>query len=664
MTRQVRSRIETAAALCAQRIRLIIPSYQRPYVWPAEDITQLFDDIVAACQAGERHYYIGTIITADSSQPYQDGSTCQELIDGQQRITTLMLLSLAMTKALPETSLAQFVTLNDHPRLIFRIREQVQAYLGAQAGLSGYRDPEDVEMGIDDYLRHLHRALKASHDAVRKFKDRHGETGLAEVADFLFSRVKWVNNTMPAGVNLNRLFAKINTSGVQLEQSDILKSQLLRRLGKNKARYEAMWQACENMSNYFERNVRKLFPQADWQNLAYEDLARFDPARFPQDDKDGDGDAWVSLADLVKDPSLADAVPQRTGVPGIRKDGESKPEDDSQDEKIFCRPIIGFALLLMHAYRVYLARQDRPADIPVRLNVARFGECFDTFVAHADETDVRSFIECLWEVRYQFDTWVVKWIVRDGEEEAQLRLSTVSRATETNGGKRLTRNFLETNDLSQLQAVRNFTGERSAQYWLTPLLGALAETRPHDAASVLALLEGIDNQMSLASCTQKEASFSLLTGAEPPCETFSSVRNMLANSNKGTGFEHYWFQKLEYILWKNRHALGLEPHKWERFRITSKNSVEHVHPQNHEYREEIGDFLDSFGNLVLLSPGENSSYSNQDPQKKRVDFHKKPTYDALKLACMFRTVGQGSWIDGIKLHQEEMIGLIGRHYRE
>lgn len=53
------------------------------------------------------------------------------------------------------------------------------------------------------------------------------------------------------------------------------------------------------------------------------------------------------------------------------------------------------------------------------------------------------------------------------------------------------------------------------------------------------------------------------------------------------------------------------------YRITSKNSVEHVHPQNEELDRSLADdLLHGFGNLVLLSPGENSSYSNQAVLKK------------------------------------------------
>nr|WP_314546259.1 DUF262 domain-containing HNH endonuclease family protein [uncultured Massilia sp.] len=666
MSQHVATRIESASLLCAEGAGLVIPSYQRPYVWPVEDVIQLLDDIVAACLAGEEHYYIGTIMSAQAAGTHTGPR--QELVDGQQRITTLMLLALAIRKVLPDAPLAAFATLDAEPRLTFRIRTQVQAYLGSAAGLSSYRAPDAEETDKDEYLAHLHRATRAADDAIARLQANKG-VALERIAAYIFSSVKWVNNTVPPGVNLNRLFAKINTSGLQLEQSDILKSQLLRKITRNKTRYDAIWQACENMGNYFERNVRKLFPAADWKHIAYADLARFDPLRFDTHADAAVDAATVALRDLVHD-AIADLPagrrPQAQNGPDERS-GSAGPHaeagDDEEDEdKRYCRSIIGFPLLLMHTYRIYLARQDHPVDIATRLHAARFGECFAGFAADATESEACAFIECLWQVRYQFDAWVVKWTASDETDEAVLRLSSVSVANEKGGGKRLSRSLLDTSDLSQLQAVRNFTGERSAQYWLTPMLGLLIRTPASNAATVLRMLEDIDDDLSLAGVTQKEASFALLTRQPFARDDVASVAHMLDTGNKGTRFEHYWFQKLEYILWKRRDVMNFNAGKLARFRITSKNSVEHVHPQNHEYEESIGDLLDAFGNLVLLSPGENSAYSNMDPKKKRVDFDKKQTYDSLKLACMFRSVDDGDWDQGIQSHQQEMIESIVQHY--
>jgi hypothetical protein len=468
---------------------------------------------------------------------------------------------------------------------------------------------------------------------------------LIAVGEYLYGQVKWVNNIMPDRMDLNRLFATMNTRGVQLEQTDILKSKLMHKITHNKSRYDAIWQACENLDNYFERNVRQIFPDADWNSLSCEQLAEYNDDLFPLEEQREDHE-WMTISQLVSE-----------------KPEEERANAAQEEDEIYCRSIISFGLLLMHAFRIYRKRRGKN-DFEARVNDDRLNECFSTFVERASEKDAIGFIECLWQVRYQFDRWVVKWVARAEDDEKHLRLSSVS-LSKSNNGSRLTRAPLKPSNLTQLQSVRYFTGERSAQYWLTPFLGLLVEKKLTDRDKVEKLLERIDNQLSLALKTQKEASFSLLSEG---CQSMRSIESVCKELKepRGTSFEHYWFQKLEYILWREQNNLEcFDPKKLARYRITSKNSVEHVYPQNEEHGRELNNsFLHAFGNLVLLSPGENSSYSNQTVRKKRADFVDKPRYDALKLAHVFHVMEEeGEWNeDAISRHQTAMLDLIKQHY--
>jgi hypothetical protein len=220
-------------------------------------------------------------------------------------------------------------------------------------------------------------------------------------------------------------------------------------------------------------------------------------------------------------------------------------------------------------------------------------------------------------------------------------------------------------DLTQLQSVRYFTGERSAQYWLSPFLHRMMSMSKPSQADALRELEEIDNVLSLSAATQKEASFALMRSEAVACRPFDEVTAHLGHP-LGTGFEHYWFQKLEYVLWKHRSAQPfMLEQRWRAFRITSKNSIEHVHPQHHKYKQEQlpKTIIDGFGNLALLSPGENSSYSNMDPQQKRVDFERKRTYDSLKLAHLFHVMGTDQWDKNLmERHRDAMIEQLRAHY--
>ena len=71
---------------CSAKEKYVIPLYQRAYAWTDTEIEQLIDDI--AEHNGDR-YYIGSLIVYKRSEEY-------EVIDGQQRLTTLLLLAIEL----------------------------------------------------------------------------------------------------------------------------------------------------------------------------------------------------------------------------------------------------------------------------------------------------------------------------------------------------------------------------------------------------------------------------------------------------------------------------------------------------------------------------------------------------------------------------------------
>ncbi|WP_432463238.1 DUF262 domain-containing protein [Agarivorans sp. QJM3NY_33] len=655
----VQTELLTLEKIYTDNYQFSIPSYQRPYVWSDDDVLLLFRDIKEACRLKEPNYFIGTIL---SSRIEQDGERLYELIDGQQRTTTLMLMTIAFKYAGIKSDLAGLAVYTsnngeDKPRLQFSIREQVQQLLGGLAGLKSYQVPSKETIADNAYLKQMGVALDVLTKEVEKLKSD-DEVSAEAMGDYLYRQVQWVNNVVPTQMDLNQLFATMNTAGIQLEQADILKAKLFKNILTDKAQYDAMWVACEHLENYFERNVRKVFPNADWYYIEPEHLASFDAERFAAKDETSEALSGLSIAELaslVKASSIPDNTEQ-----------EKFETYDLDVETVYCRPIIKFPLLLIHSYRVYLALNGHK-DIEPRLHSDRLLEIFDPLI-NGDEQSVKQFIETLWQVRYQFDRWVVKWVERDDATDAQLGLTYQSRS-KSNDTYYINRTQRELTDSVLLQSVRNFTGERSAQYWLTPFISGLIRSSIKQDSEALELLENIDNKMSLSVDTQKEASFALAEGFEPNCQSWQSQSTYFAKS-LGTSFEHYWFQKLEYLIWKQMKASesslsSEELNKFKKYRITSKNSVEHVHPQNDEYNSElVYETLNSFGNLVLLSPGENSSYSNQDVDKKRIDFDRKPHFDALKLREIFGVKGQGLWgKQQIDDHLEDMVAVFAQHYK-
>ncbi len=71
--------------------KLEIPPYQRPYVWERENVMQMLSDIANSMEQGIRKYRIGSIIL------HQKGDIW-DIVDGQQRITTLSLIKRALAE--------------------------------------------------------------------------------------------------------------------------------------------------------------------------------------------------------------------------------------------------------------------------------------------------------------------------------------------------------------------------------------------------------------------------------------------------------------------------------------------------------------------------------------------------------------------------------------
>lgn len=77
-----------------KRSDFLIPDYQRPYAWGESECQTLWDDIFAFAIPDDDQekfnpsdeYYLGPIVT------FKNDNGQQEIIDGQQRLTTLMLL--------------------------------------------------------------------------------------------------------------------------------------------------------------------------------------------------------------------------------------------------------------------------------------------------------------------------------------------------------------------------------------------------------------------------------------------------------------------------------------------------------------------------------------------------------------------------------------------
>ena len=105
MERKFSTQIISLASLDA--FDFSIPTYQRPYVWGNEQIKKLLDDFLLTFNnSPNENYYVSTFLTKENNKH-------AELIDGQQRFTTLWIIAFVMHKLNPHSTISNFLRKDD-----------------------------------------------------------------------------------------------------------------------------------------------------------------------------------------------------------------------------------------------------------------------------------------------------------------------------------------------------------------------------------------------------------------------------------------------------------------------------------------------------------------------------------------------------------------------
>lgn len=79
-------------------VRFVVPVYQRPYSWGEEQCAQLWDDILSTGRKRAASHFTGSIVAIQDGSLSAEGVAPLLLIDGQQRITTISLLLVALAR--------------------------------------------------------------------------------------------------------------------------------------------------------------------------------------------------------------------------------------------------------------------------------------------------------------------------------------------------------------------------------------------------------------------------------------------------------------------------------------------------------------------------------------------------------------------------------------
>lgn len=249
-----------------------IPEYQRPYVWGDDQVSDLLEDIsYAMTEKPEAEYFLGSFVF----RPHKKSSdgiefTENDLLDGQQRITTLLLL-FAVLRDRVETEAASeecqkciyqacnsLRRIPERARITFEVRGKTQEFIDQIAKTTGFtknmgkmHDLQSRETDVS--IKNMARAIINIH---RFFEIQNKQVNPDKFLDFLLNYVLLIFVSTENLEDAFRLFTILNDRGVPLRNSDILKAMNLGAIAseQDKKKYAMLWEATEGeLAEDFDR---------------------------------------------------------------------------------------------------------------------------------------------------------------------------------------------------------------------------------------------------------------------------------------------------------------------------------------------------------------------------------------------------------------------------
>lgn len=196
---------------------LVIPAYQRDYAWTTSNIDDLFEDIEEAMELGGGHY-LGTFILSQTAK-----NAPVNVVDGQQRLTTLTILLDALVDAVDEPEIKNHYrsTYINHP--VYGPKFNV---LGSNK--SFFTDLLNNENPVpnSDGQERLLSAHQWIRQRVANIKSQKGQTAIKEWL-LSISHLEVLDFTESNEGKAIRMFQSVNDRGVPLAKMDIAKSLLI-----------------------------------------------------------------------------------------------------------------------------------------------------------------------------------------------------------------------------------------------------------------------------------------------------------------------------------------------------------------------------------------------------------------------------------------------------
>ena len=202
-----------------------IPIYQRNYAWGDDEISALVKDVYDSFEKSSEKYYIGTLVT------YKRDNNVYEVIDGQQRLTTIYII----------LNVLGITELNN--KLTYTSRKKSASTLEKL----GNKLPKSIE-----YDNAILYGMDFADNAIKRIVNT---DHLEHFKNYFLDKVHIIHYEVPKDVNLNHYFEVMNSRGEQLEKHEIVKAKLSQCFNDKQndlPKFTKIWEACSQMSCYVQ----------------------------------------------------------------------------------------------------------------------------------------------------------------------------------------------------------------------------------------------------------------------------------------------------------------------------------------------------------------------------------------------------------------------------